>query len=219
MARRAVLAVIVLLLLAFPAGRAVAGKPEPLAERSRAVQLQRPVENQTDGQYLVYDPALWVVNPTPCAWDTDDRIEIRALGDLDPGRSWSTTACVIADNFVHALTGNVGANRDGVTVDVAIAPTGKATNAGPDRLDPNTYQSSVCLATNWYAWDDPILQPIPGSDGGDGGRVGIGTELTITWTITNTGRQRAAVDAMLDVAWFDPLAYGPLCPNGIVGAP
>lgn len=200
-------------------GTALATGPAPFSFRSRLAVVQQPVENQTDGQTTTYDPETWVMNPTQCAWDTDDSITVRALGSLDPGQSWSYADCVVSDNYTHVVALNAGSSKPGVVVSILVTQTGRTNADAVDTTVNHTLVGSACLSTDWYAWDDPILQPIPGSDGGDGGRVGIGYPLTITWTIANEGTHRADVDATLDVQWPDAAAMLGLCPNGIVGEP
>jgi len=158
---------------------------------------QQPVEQQTPGGAGQLDQSLWVVNPTSCLWDADDRVEAAWYGRLNRGQSESLTICVVGDWAAHLFS--IGAS-EGVTTQITASE-------GPT--------ASLCIVGPDYDHDfaNPNLSSIAGSNGG------VGHVHWITFTIRNDGRHplnRALALVTISTDYPQEIAWR--CP-GIVDLP
>lgn len=166
------------------AGAASERPPASLTLAGRTIQQQQPVEQQTPGGATQPDHSLWVVNPTPCAWDADDQFVSTYLGDLDAGASQSWSECLIGDGSDHVIGLRVRA-RTGASFQVTVsAVPGYAVSADSGPLTNQYVYAAACLVGPVYQPNSPLLQPVPGSNGG------VGVQVALTYTVTNTGTRR-----------------------------
>jgi hypothetical protein len=166
--------------------------------------LQQPVEQQTPGGATQPDHSLWVVNPTSCAWDADDRLQTRGLGILNAGESTTWHECVIADGTPHVFAVSSYSPKVGLTVTVTWS------NADATRTIsvnvPARQTTITCFEGPEYDQTSPLLVPIPDSNGG----VGRTTDIAVT--ATNTTGQR-----MRDSSVFTELRVASIpCPGPLV---
>jgi hypothetical protein len=124
-----------------------------------------------------------VTNPTGCAWDPDDKLEVRGAGDLAAGESTEWHECLIADWLDHQFTVVVIAPSPNLRVEIGWAnPDGARSLTAPGVPGQGkTVRYETCFAGPEYNQGSPLLQPIPDSNGG----VGQVTDLYLR--ITNTG--------------------------------
>jgi hypothetical protein len=185
-------------LAAVAAGTVVAGSqagpPQPGQWRQDYWQTQTPVEQQTVGGANQPDPALWVVNPTRCVWDSDDTFGFQFYGALEPGQSASISTCLVGDWHEHIS--RVYWASDGLDVTVRVAGTAAAGDTGACVLGPD------------YDHETTKLPPVEGSNGG----VGVATEVTFTATNTSRKTVRRGLAYGYVGPWYsnsDPCHVGP----------
>lgn len=201
---RFLLAALFVLLLAAPAS--AKGQPQLLEFYRSATNPQSPVEQQTPGWYGVEcppgpgacqpDESMWVVNPTGCAWDIDDRIVWTALGSsyLGAGESVSVSDCVIADNAYHVVGFSVAGDKPGLAVTLTYEPFGFALGA-----------AAGCVIGPIGLTD---LPPVEGSNGG------AGVLTTSTLTVTNTSEHRVRnIEGALELWSATTSTVNRLCPT------
>jgi hypothetical protein len=137
-----------------------AAAPRPMAWSALQRSLQV-VEQQGD-----------IVNPMPCAWDVDDRIDGVFSGVIEKGGSIVHTECIILDHHAHLVGLRVG---DGLSGTITIGqPTGTT-------ISGSTFATG-CLLSPEYG--NPEYLSLPQIGDGHGDRV------SATWTITNTSGHR-----------------------------
>jgi hypothetical protein len=162
--------------------------PRPMAWSQLQRQIQQPVEQQTPGGATQPDRSLWVTNPTPCAWDPDDRIDGLFSGVIGKGETVSHTECVILDKANHLAGLKVG---DGLAGSIRVSQPAGDTFAG------STFDER-CLLTPEYG--DPEYLALPEIDGSNGGH---GDRVTVTWTITNVSGHRLGKAIAITVLQLD----------------
>ena len=156
---------------------ALAAAPRPMDWSPLQRSLQTPVEQQTPGGATQPDHSFWIVNPTPCAWDPDDRVDGIFSGVIAKGQTVSHTECVILDNSDHLVGLSAG---DGLAGWITIgAPAGPTIGGTP------VLAAAACLLTPQYGEPEYLALPeIEGSNGGHGDRV------SVTWSVTNVSGHR-----------------------------
>jgi len=170
--RRAVPGLAFLVAVLLGSSGALAAPPAPMHWTANQRTLQQPVEQQTPGGATQPDRSLWVVNPTPCAWDPDDIITGMFTGVIAKGQTVTHSECVILDTQNHLVGLSVGAGLSG-WISVGT-PTG-ATIGG-------SLEAGACLLTPEYG--DPQHLALPEIGAGHGDRV------SVTWSVTNVSGHR-----------------------------
>lgn len=155
---------------------------------------QQPVEQQTPGGATQPDRSLWVVNPGPCAWDTDDQLEVRGFGNIAPGETVEWYECVLADGEPHLFDAQVAAKgRPGAALVVEVGWS----NADASRsfTVPGTpgAQNSTSFLGCFVGPEYDRSAPLPPVDGSNGGVAQL-TDVFVR--VTNPG-PRATRDAAI----------------------
>jgi hypothetical protein len=149
--------------------------------RVQPMQIQQPVEQQTEGGATQPDPALWVVNNTGCIWDADDRYDFDGTGKLSPGEVATTETCLVADWQQHLL--GLGAWAKGNSQFRLTVTVGGWTHTTVSQDAPKRAQSeALCMFSPDYDVGSELLQPIP-----DSGVGGVGLVYPVTFVIENIG--------------------------------
>src|SRR3954453_7608727 len=127
--RRSLLLLTILIALTAFAPRAQA---KPGWWWNRVDNLQDPVEQESPNFFFcggsagpincAFDPSTWVDNPTPCAWDVDDHIDISGSATLPRKATVTASFCTMSDGYDnyggddHSVEVAVGAPVDSLTV-------------------------------------------------------------------------------------------------------
>lgn len=148
--------------------------------------LQQPVEQQTPGGALQPDQSLWVVNPTECAWDADDRLQTRGMGNIPAGGSTTWHECLVADGRSHVFAVSAYAPREGLLVTITWSNADAMRTITLDM--PRRQSVTACFEGPEYDEGSPLLVPIPDSNGG----VGQVTDIAVTATNTTDRTMRDA---------------------------
>ncbi len=184
------------------------------------LELQTPVEQQTQGGATQPDQNLWVTNPTGTPWDIDDRHLVTDKGYLDPGQSASFTEYMVADwANTHILGIEVTSERSSdlftasVRVDDAAGTVVTITSTLPHVVNGihGKFADTMTALFSFFYWQNsPKLVPIPNSGFG-----GIGRVLAITWTVTNTDSHRITLTAARSIVSGQLSIYmNYWCPEG-----
>lgn len=186
-----VLALVLLLLSAAPSGGAKPSSEPVWSELQRSID--QPVEQQTPGGALQPDPGLWVLNPGPCFWDPDDRLEAMIYArHWVRGQTASHSECVYGDWAAHLWALNA-------STDFAVA-------LAVDGLELGVGRGSTCILGPDYDHSDSRLEPVADSGG-------IALRHTVTWTVTAQRPLRGGVFVRVGLARSEYLAAwcpGPL---------
>jgi hypothetical protein len=99
--------VVSLFLIGISSGSAKGANSQPLVLTQGAYEFQYPVEQESPNYFFNNcggnpgnpncDSSTWVNNPTNCAWDSDDFIDVSGSGYISG--SISGSLCVIADQY------------------------------------------------------------------------------------------------------------------------
>jgi len=154
-----------------------------------------------------------------CFWSVNDHAQLISSGYLDPGTSVVDTKCVVSDYSNAApygfTTAYVVSKSSDVTLSVCYQPQNRCFDATSNyNTKERTYRSSFCVRAH-YQQQDPLMQEIPGSNGG------LGLVTTVTTTITSTATKRVrdvyaqvgyASDIAVFMGWGDAIGCLPTIP-------
>jgi hypothetical protein len=182
---------------------------------NRVDNLQDPVEQESPNFFFcggsagpvncAFDPSTWVVNPTPCAWDVDDHIDISGSATLPRKTTTTASFCTMSDGFDnyggddHSVEVLVGAPVDNFTVTLTSS-RGFSTAASPT-YEQGQWTYRICTF-------DRTPGPYDVIDGSNGG-TGLRTDWTLS--VTNPGQQQGKVGAILQTGFTGIYATG--CPS------
>lgn len=150
---------------------------------------QNPVEQQTPGGATQSDESLWIINSTDCLWDSDDSLRASWRGRLNRGDMTTFTFCIVGDWSEHLVRLDISDGLVG-TIAASEGPTATTCLQGPN-YDNNP--------------DNPLLEPIAGSNGG------VGHIHYITVTANNFGKPRPNASVIVNVT-IDAPTFLALCP-------
>lgn len=152
--------------------------------------FQTPVEQQTAGGATQPDRDLWVVNPfvPDRAWDADDHYGRQTVDPAQlPGEVVSETVGIVGDATDHVIRVRFQGQNGrtfGWTVTATPGPDGS-----PALVLSGTFQQAktVCLIGAKYQRpldSNPLLSPIPVSNGG------VGVLVDVTGSVTTDKRSK-----------------------------
>lgn len=196
-------------------------KPAPMSFVDHERYIYAYVKQQSPGAHQPYTtaPETWVRNPTPCAWDADDRWTVTINGELnatgsdaylEPGQTASHVECVISDDSApaHLIAIRIWAPSPNLVVGFTIGPL--SVTATPTK-DGKDWLYAVCAhPPSGYPWG-----PIEGSESDDGNASGYGTRNSLTYTIANpTGQRVRSIGGVfvVDVSRVPTMNF--YCPDG-----
>ena len=179
--------------------------------------LQQPVEQQTPGGQTQPDHSLWVTNPTDCAWDADDHIDLLGYGRrLAPGETVSQAACIIGDTTAHLgfLEVCVPSQRAGaVSAVLSLQMPGTAFEnvtvpAGGTQLRGKWSCIYACFLGPDVDESSRYLTPVDGSNGG------IGLPSAVQVSLTNQDRRAVDVAVKAGISFDYEAIENHYCPGG-----
>jgi len=178
------------------------------------IQIQQPVEQQTQGGSTQPDQSLWVVNNTRVPWDTDDIREIDNSGYLDPGQSSTFTENALVADWVNHIVAIEATSQTksanfivSARLDDGLGTNILATSRPATLIAQSTMYAAVAIFSQVYQQSSSKLSAIPNSGFG-----GIGRMLTVTWTVTNNGARRITLSVHHMAESQYHLSYW--CPEG-----
>lgn len=161
-------------------------------------EKQQPVEQQTPMGESQPDPNLWVLNPTDCIWDGDDRQDYFGSGRLRPGDSASQASCIMADWDWH-LAGIKVCSRQAAAVHGAVTFDLGGTALGAVRIETEElmwseldrrYCATACMIGPHFDRSSPYLESVRDSKGG------VAFPVVVRFEVVSYDTQQRSVDVV-----------------------